>query len=471
MKILVAIANHGTSNERYVRTLIDCYKGFDHDVTIVILSNIEKDLGSDVELRVGVPSSNPWSLPFAHKDLFAERQDDYDLFIYSEDDTLITQDAVDAFVAAEAVLPSDRIAGFVRHEIEPNGTYHYSTVHGAYHWDPASVITAGGEVYANFTNEHSAAFILSRKKLKACIASGNFLCPPHHGRYDMLCSAATDPYTRCGLTKVVCVSRLLDFSLHHLPNKYIGKIGVPKAEMDLQIEKLLQIARGETSCASLLDWRTKVEFSGRYDRSYYTPGLSSVAKATQGPPLRVLSVGCDDGRMEHELIKSNHEVEAIPLDYVIAASAEMRGVKVLNVDLSDPAPDIADGSYDVIMMNLCLPYMREPATFLKAMAGKLKANGRFLIVCWNWQALPEQRRRRREQEEWPEARIVGDFGQSGIHATDMQVARGWLRDVGFPVEKTVVDVAPKYQRLSTFGCGVLDRWIGVTASVLSGPRR
>ena len=226
MKILVAIANFGTKNAMYLEKLLDEYRSMARfSVDIVVFSNIPKDLGPDVEVIVGLPTKDPWSLPFGHKALFAERMQQYDLFIYSEDDTLITERNIDAFVKMTKILPEKYIAGFLRYEISEKGRKYYNDFHNHFHWDPNSVLTIGEYIFAYYTNEHSACFILTQGQLQKAINSGGFLLPPRKGRYDMLVTAATDPYTQCGLKKLICISHLDDFCIHHLPNVYIGKIG------------------------------------------------------------------------------------------------------------------------------------------------------------------------------------------------------------------------------------------------------
>jgi len=471
VKVLVAIANYGASKGQHVQTLIDTYQGFErHDADIVILSNVEKDFGPGVEVAVGLPIANPWSLPFAHRQIFADRQDDYDLFIYSEDDTLILEDHLGRYLAADEVLPEDHIAGFMRHEIDSDGAWHYSTVHAAYHWDPASVLVAGGETYANFTNVHSAAYILSRGKLKRCIASGGFLVPPHEGRYDMLCSAATDPYTRCGLKKAINVDRLAEFSLHHLPNKYIGRIGLPRAEMDLQLETLRAIPNTPRLRKSLLEGEARVSHSGRYDRSYFTPEVSSVLPAMPGRRCKVLSVGCDMGRTEAALLALGHEVEAIPLDHVVAQSARARGVTILDADLDDPAAGLPRGHYDVLLMNFCLPYIRDPAEYLRAFAPVLAEGGQVVVPYWNWAARSE-RRKRQAEEAVAGPLSVGDFDRSGIHRTDPRIVRGWLKEAGYRVEASHFDVPARGERFSKLSLGLIDRHIAVTGAMRGSPAR
>src|ERR1700719_3961404 len=113
MKILVAIASYGTNKDSYLRQLIAEYRGMSYHVDIVVVSNISKDLGDAVEVSVGLPAKDPWSLPFAHKRIFADRLEQYDLFIYSEDDTLITERHIENFVKATRVLKDDEIAGFL----------------------------------------------------------------------------------------------------------------------------------------------------------------------------------------------------------------------------------------------------------------------------------------------------------------------------------------------------------------------
>ena len=114
MKILVAIANYGSKNFHYLQRLIDEYGSMSYDIDIAVLSNTPKDLPPWIEVRVGLPSSNPWSHPFAHKELFANRVNDYELFIYSEDDTLITQRNIEAFLEVLTGVDQDMLRVFIQ---------------------------------------------------------------------------------------------------------------------------------------------------------------------------------------------------------------------------------------------------------------------------------------------------------------------------------------------------------------------
>ena len=81
---------------------------------ITVLSNVPKELGPNVEVAVGLPTKDPWSLPFGHKKIFSERIEDYDLFIYSEDDVLVTWKNIQTFLHLTKMLPKNDICGFLR---------------------------------------------------------------------------------------------------------------------------------------------------------------------------------------------------------------------------------------------------------------------------------------------------------------------------------------------------------------------
>jgi len=109
-RVLVAIANYGEGNRRYLDQLLAEYRAMPFPVDVVVLSNIPKDLGDDVEVKVGLPGKDPWSLPFGHKQLFADRIEQYDAFIYSEDDILVTENNIRAFLEVTPKLEDDEIA-------------------------------------------------------------------------------------------------------------------------------------------------------------------------------------------------------------------------------------------------------------------------------------------------------------------------------------------------------------------------
>src|SRR5579863_5798991 len=127
MKLLVAIANYGHKNDAYLGRVLSEYRNMPYQTDLILLTNVDKDLGKDVNVVMGTPTRNPHSLPFGHKRVFAARKDAYDLFIYTEDDILITQRNIEAFLQATSVLGQQELAGFFRWEHYPDGRRFYRT--------------------------------------------------------------------------------------------------------------------------------------------------------------------------------------------------------------------------------------------------------------------------------------------------------------------------------------------------------
>jgi len=378
MKVLVAIANHGAKNQSYLDRLLKEYRSMVYDVDVVILSNIPKDLGDDIEVRVGLPAKEPWSLPFGHKELFAQKKDDYDLFIYSEDDTLITEKHIRDFLDATNELPPKKIAGFLRYEEDEEGDKYCSSMHSHYHWQVDSVAKHGDNVYASYSNLHSACFILTQNQLKECIDSGGFLVEPHEGLYDMLCSAATDPYMQCGLEKVICISKLDDFLLHHMPNQYLGRMGQPFDEMHLAASRLLESL--ENPLKSLLPDQTNLP-TWEFEKHYHEKTDSLLLNMIPAKCHRIISVGCGSGVLEGELVKKGYDVLALPLDGIVSVLAGKRGVKCLLPDWIEL--DSLKDEADVVLMSNILCYVSDPVDVLRKCGILLKKDGCLLLKVPN----------------------------------------------------------------------------------------
>jgi hypothetical protein len=243
MKILAAIANYGPFRLGCLDRMIDTLQRMSYRVDIVIHSDRHKEVPDGVTLAVGLPGEDPCSLPFAHKHLFAERQDEYDLFLYSEDDIHIREDNVAAFLEATEVLPDDEIAGLFRYELDAKGNRFYPDAHDPFAWVPSSVRTRGRFTFATFSNYHSGCYLLTRRQLARAIRSGGYLVPVGARWCGLRVTAATDPYRQCGMARHLCISHLDRFLVHHIPNNYVGQLGTADATFRQEIRALLHSAR------------------------------------------------------------------------------------------------------------------------------------------------------------------------------------------------------------------------------------
>lgn len=443
MKTLVGIANYGTKNDPFLHRVIREYRGMDYRIDLVVFSNASKTLGPGVELVVGLPNPNPLSLPFAHKRFFAERADEYDLFIYSEDDILITQHNIEAFLRATQVLPPHEIAGFLRTEVGPDGRRHFADVHSHFHWDPSSVGRRGEYIFAHFSNEHSACYLLTREQLKRAINSGGYLVQPHEGKHYMLETAATDPYTSCGMRKMICISHLNDFLLPHLPNKYIGRLGVEERELDRQVEALLAIDRGERAPSKLLGVETKVQHQ-QWSKRYFEPCNNGVLSLVPANARKVLSVGCGQGLTEQCLIERGIRVVGLPLDSVIASCAEAKGINLVMGELHTALDQLNGDRFDCILLLDILHLLPDPEATLASFSRLLTPDGRIVVGLPNFTYLPYIWRWVRRD---PEFANISSYKDAGLHVTTRRVVRRWLAECRFDTEKIVNVVPERWQRL------------------------
>jgi len=432
LRVLVAIANYGAKNDRYLAELLAEYRSMSYQVDIVVLSDVAKESGPGVELAVGLPNKDPWSLPFAHKQLFADRLDGYDLFIYSEDDVLITEKNIQAFLRVNRNLREDEVPGFLRFEGSANGELNYPEAHGRFHWDPQTVRSRGEYTLAVFTNEHSACYMLSRAQLRAAIDSRGFLTGPHQGKHDLLCTAATDPYTQCGFQKLICISHLDEFLVHHLPNRYIGsRFGVGERELRRQVATLLQIGRSGQQATSLFQTETKLA-GGRYSKDYYEPVRLDLISAIPSAARSVLSIGCGWGSTESQLAKMGLRVAAVPLDPVIPGGAEAGGIEIINGDLSSARRDLADRKFDCLLLSNVLHLVPNPVDALSSYASLLSDGGVAIAVAPNMAGL---------QATWK--LLLGDgsfsarggYEKTGVHRVSRRILESWFRSAGMKIVK------------------------------------
>ena len=400
------------------------------DVDIVVLSNIDKNLGPDIETRVGLPSKNPRSLPFAHKTLFAERAEIRCLRLLGRR-ILITEAHLRAFLDVTAELADDELAGFLRIEKRPDGRVSFPDVHWNFHWEPQSLKSRGEHLLARFTNEHAACYVLTREQLAKAISSGGFLVEPHEEKYDLLCTAATDPYTQCGFTKLIPISRLGDFTVHHLSNKYAGRMGVDEPEMRRQIAALRQMAGSADRAARLFETETRLPRAA-FSKDYYElPSSEVMALIPIGPhdPFDRLRLGAT----EMALAGKGLQVTAIPFDPVVSAMAADSGVEMIHGDFRSARACLEGRQFDCVLYLNVLHLVPDPVGVLSLFGDVLSAGAPVIIQSPNMRSIPEI---------WHCLRggrlgRQGGYERTGAHPVSAGKVRGWCEDAGFVTAYTV----------------------------------
>jgi 2-polyprenyl-3-methyl-5-hydroxy-6-metoxy-1,4-benzoquinol methylase len=438
LRLLVAIASYGTANAEYLSRLINEYRSMSYLTDIVVLSEAPKDLGQGVEVLVGLPSKDPCSLPFAHKQIFADRINDYDLFVYSEDDILITWRNIDAFLRVSKVLSDNEVAGFFRFEKDKDGKVFYPDVHCNYHWRPGSVRSRDGYTFAFFTNEHAACYMLTRAQLGRAISSGGFLVGPHQGVYDLRCACATDPYTQCGFTKLICISHFSDFLVHHLSDKYVGRPGLEAPYFECQIQALQKTAVEPNTPFALLHIDDEFRASP-FVKNYYEPIRTDLISLVPRRARNLLSIGCGWGATEQTLVQGGRRVVAVALDPVISACAQAKGVEVVQGDTKEVLNKLSGASFDCLLISNILHLVPDPGGVLAAFAPLLSAEATVIISVPNLMRAHVVWRKVSGVESY---RFVGNYSKSGVHSTSRGIVSAWLTRGGLRVNR-FVDVLPE----------------------------
>jgi SAM-dependent methyltransferase len=456
-KVLVAITNYGSKNQYFLERLLAEYQSMErYDVDIVVLSNIPKYFGPHVEVMVGLPIADPWSLPFGYKDLFADLINKYDLFIYTEDDTLITERNIDAFVEETRILPEKFIAGFMRFEVWPDGRRAYPDMHSHYHWEQESVKKFKNSMFAYYTNEHAACFILTSEQLRKAIDSGGFMLPPRKGLYDMLVTAATEPYTDCGMKKLICISRLDDFLVHHLPNVYLNSLGIDGEHGKIEIKRLESFASGRlNSPLGPLFEPYPLRDGDGWNKKYYEAQRDDVLKRVPRDARRILSVGCGCGTTEEALVKLGIEVVGIPLNPIICALAEMKGITMLPPDFDLAAKKLEGQQFDCILVLDILQQLRDPVAILSSYREHLREGGTMLISVSNWNFLGILRKRL-FSEGRANFECRSSAGSAGVHRTTSSCVENWLIRSGFREIKQRGVAEVRFDRISRWTFGLVD---------------
>ena len=268
LKILAVLVNYGSEQLEYLQLVVERLKSFKHyNVTIVVQSNVELKIRG-VDLVNLVKIKDYQLLPATCRKIIWRDRDNYDMFLYGENDHLFTETHVDSHIKYSSILPVNRISGLLQYE-ENDGVKYYPGYHGDFEWDFNSVEIYGGKTFAHFTNLHQATFILTREQLlrigkkidfeilvsdpsklffnrvirKIKIQMG--LKVDRLDKYSVKCKVNTDIYGFAGMKKMICISDFEDNLIHHLPNLYIdgikgrNKFRSDQTRMNRALSKLL----------------------------------------------------------------------------------------------------------------------------------------------------------------------------------------------------------------------------------------
>jgi len=263
LKLLAVLVNYGEEQLSYLEQVVRALKMFTkYEVFVVVQSNIPLDIIGIDEVNV-VELDDYQLLPLTCRKVIWDKRNDFDMFLYGENDHLFEEYHLDNHFAYSNLLPSNRISGLIQYEFNEKGKY-YPGYHLDFKWDFNSVEVYDHKVFAHFNNVHQATFILTRSQLLQIGEKINFnllviekrsicqkalrrlrkklnLSVKPINKYSVKCKVNTDIYEYGGMKKLICISEIEESLIHHLPNLYIdGAKGRLKLRSDeLKMEKAI----------------------------------------------------------------------------------------------------------------------------------------------------------------------------------------------------------------------------------------
>lgn len=428
--ILVVVANYGTANDVYLHRLLAEFRSMRLRLDLHVLTDVPKTLGSDVTLHVGLPNRNPRSLPFNHRRLFAEYITRADYFIYCEDDTLVTERNIRAFLEVTPVMNPGEIPGFLRLEHVSSEERYMESAHGPYRWDSSSFVRRGSWAFASFTNLHSAFNMASRAQVQKAIDSGGFLVEPHVGHAGMLECAACDIYTQCGLKRLICISRFEDFVVSHLSNKNCLKWGLKYEEFLEQTRAFLSNSLNHGWKGSLFEVETRMP-RRIWSKNLYERPDPAVLEMLPNNATSILSVGCGWGATEEFLAKQGKRVVGLPVDAVFADCLRRRRIELVEGPIAEAVRHLNSQQFDVVLMQDVLQLVENPIAWLTLLKPLVSPSGHIVAtVPRTYDPLRAIWYFRGE----PESAFPDKFARSGVQRVTRSRLDAWFDAAGLDAD-------------------------------------
>jgi len=256
-KLLIAIANYGENQEKYLMQMLKEFNTFKkYEISIILLNTKKlKNLKySNLKIQQKIfPLEITHDLPHQHRKYFFEEKDNFDLFLYTENNLLIKEKNIDYFLSEmDNLKKTNFIPGFILYEenesgekVLPNitpeqgGATRKNFIKLFWMFLPKVLFRKlgllfeksfilkrkyeiNGRNYFEIQNNHQAFYIVTKKQLIE-----NIIPNRKKIKRKMYCSpkvtAASFPYFKevSGLIKILPVDNLDDALVHHLPNKYL----------------------------------------------------------------------------------------------------------------------------------------------------------------------------------------------------------------------------------------------------------
>jgi len=223
-RICVFIPHYG-NNHNYLKILLEEYEKIPANEIIINIYCTDKEISKIFSpQKIGIhfsyfDESIKEQLVHEYKDDLKKYANDFDLYIYSEDDILIKEKNIKNWLIESKRKFKTDVCGFLRYE-EKDNKKHFIDLN-------LKFPTIEYKLVSMFTvyNLHQGCWILTKDQLNLLIKENKILDYSSHSDYGKLEQGATWPFLTGKLSKFY-PKDFENLMIHHLPNKYINMGGV-----------------------------------------------------------------------------------------------------------------------------------------------------------------------------------------------------------------------------------------------------
>ena len=114
--LLAVLVNFGEEQLDYLQDVVNSLKSFKkYNVTVIVQSNIPLKIEGVDKVNI-VKLEDYQLLPLTCRKEIWDRKDDYDVFLYGENDHLFKEHHIDKHIEYTSILPENRITGLIQYE-------------------------------------------------------------------------------------------------------------------------------------------------------------------------------------------------------------------------------------------------------------------------------------------------------------------------------------------------------------------
>jgi len=233
-------------------------------------------------------------------------------------------------------------------------------------------------------------------------------------------------------------------------------MGLKLDKMQKQINALLTIKNHKETEVQLCPTETNLS-TCKWNKLYYERCRDDIVKMVPNNLKNVLSVGCGNGTTEANIAKRSIKVVAIPLDLIIAASANSKGIEVLPTANFEKAKEyLRNQKFNCILLNNILQHLPYPAEILTECVELLDEEGSIIITVPNFNYIKYFYQTLVDGGVYKDRK---NFQKTHLHLTTSRMVTRWISKSGLKIIDVKYHISNQLRKLTSASLGLLSRYL------------